>query len=85
MKSFNYVVQDPIGIHARPAGNLVKAIKTLDSEVTLIANGKTANGKKLMAVMSLGVKQGQEVTVAVEGGDEEASLAAMEAFFKENL
>lgn len=85
MKSFNYVVQDPVGIHARPAGNLVKAIKTLDSEVTLIANGKTANGKKLMAVMSLGVKQGQEVTVAVEGGDEEASLAAMEAFFKENL
>jgi len=85
MKSFNYVVQDPVGIHARPAGNLVKAIKALDSEVTLIANGKTANGKKLMAVMSLGVKQGQEVTVAVEGGDEEASLAAMEAFFKENL
>jgi phosphocarrier protein len=85
MKSFSYVVQDPVGIHARPAGNLVKAIKALDSEVTLKANGKAASGKKLMAVMGLGVKQGQEVGVVVEGGNEDASLAAMEAFFKENL
>ena len=49
------------------------------------ADGKSAAATKLMAVMSLGVKCGDTVTVKVEGGDEDASLAAMESFFKQNL
>lgn len=84
MKKFSYTVQDATGIHARPAGLLVKAAKALDSTITLEnAVGKSAVATKLMAVMGLGIKQGD--TVTVEGGDEEASAAAMEEFFRENL
>ena len=86
MKQFQYVVTDPIGIHARPAGLLVKEAKALDSTITIEkVGGKSAAATKLMAVMGLGVKGGDTVIITVEGGNEEASAAAMEAFFKENL
>ena len=86
MKQFQYVITDPVGIHARPAGLLVKAAKALDSTVTVEkVGGKSSAATKLMAVMGLGVKGGDTVTVTVEGGTEEASLQAMEQFFRENL
>ncbi len=86
MRKFIYTVQDANGVHARPAGLLVKAAKALDSTITLEnAAGKSAVATKLMAVMGLGIKQGDTVTVTVEGGDEETSAAAMEKFFSENL
>ena len=86
MKQFQYVVPDPIGIHARPAGLLVKEAKALDSTITIEkVGGKSAAATKLMAVMGLGVKGGDTVNVTVEGGDEDASLQAMEKFFQENL
>ena len=86
MKQFTYTITDPVGIHARPAGLLVKAVKALDSAVTIAkADGKSAGGAKLMALMGLGIKQGDTVTVTVEGGGEEANAAALEQFFKDNL
>ena len=86
MKSFEYTITDPVGIHARPAGNLVKQIKTYaGSTVTITRNGKSVNALKLMALMGLGVKKDDTVTVAVEGGDEEKVAAELEAFFKANL
>lgn len=86
MKQFQYVITDPIGIHARPAGLLVKVAKELDSTVTVEKVGGTSTvATKLMAVMGLGVKGGDTVNVTIEGGNEEASLQAMEQFFKENL
>ncbi len=86
MKQFQYTIKDPLGIHARPAGLLVKAAKELDSTVTISnAAGKSAAATKLMALMGLGIKGGDTVTVAVEGGDEDAGLTAMKHFFEENL
>ena len=86
MKSFNYVITDPLGIHARPAGMLAKEAKNVgDAVVTITKNGKTVKASQLMMLMSLGVKQGEEVTVAAEGADEDAAIAKMEAFFKENF
>lgn len=85
MKKFDYTITDPVGIHARPAGLLVKAAKALDSTITIEKDGKSTAATKLMAVMGLGVKQGDTVSVTVEGGDEEANTAAMEQFFKDNL
>ncbi|MBD5085195.1 MAG: HPr family phosphocarrier protein [Clostridiales bacterium] len=86
MKQFTYTITDPVGIHARPAGLLVKAAKALDSTITIAkADGKSAVAVKLMALMGLGIKQGETVTVTVEGGNEDANAAAMEQFFKENL
>ena len=73
MKEFEFVVTDPVGIHARPAGNLVKEIKKYtDSKISLTKGEKTVDGLRLMAVMGLGVKQGDTVKFTVEGGDEDA-------------
>ena len=86
MKEFTYTITDPVGIHARPAGLLAKAAKALDSTITIAkADGKSAAATKLMALMSLGIKQGDTVTVKVEGGNEEANAASIEQFFKDNL
>ncbi|MGN0384805.1 MAG: HPr family phosphocarrier protein [Lachnospiraceae bacterium] len=85
MKSFEYTITDEVGIHARPAGILAKKVKEFNSVVTISKDGKSAEAKKLMAVMGLGVKQGQTVTVTVEGEDEETAVVEIEKFFKENL
>lgn len=85
MKEFKYVITDEIGIHARPAGLLVKEAKAFSSKITLEANGKSAEATKLMAVMSLGVKSGAEVVIKAEGEDEDVAIAKMEEFMKANL
>ena len=85
MKSFNYVITDEVGIHARPAGILVKEAKKYSSKVTISAGGKSADATRLMAIMGMGVKKGDEVTVSVEGDDEDTAVAELETFFKENL
>ena len=85
MKEFKYVITDAQVIHARPASELVKELKGVTSVVKLTKEGKTVEAKKLMAVMSLGIKCGQEVTVTVEGEDEDAVAEKLENFFKTNL
>ena len=86
MKSFDYVITDPVGIHARPAGILVKEVKNYkDSTITLTKGDKTVNLLKLMALTQMGIKLGDKVTVTVEGGDEEAVCAKIEEFFKANM
>ena len=85
MKEFKYVITDAQGIHTRPASELVKELKGVTSVVKLTKEGKTVEAKKLMAVMSLGIKCGQEVTVTVEGEDEDAVAEKLENFFKTNL
>ena len=86
MKSFTYVIQDPLGIHARPAGLLVKAAKEFaDTEITLTKGDKTVKGTQLMKLMGLGVKTGDSITVSASGASEDAAIAAMEQFFKSNL
>ena len=74
-----------MGIHARPAGILVKKIKEFASTVTVIKGEKEVNALKLMALMGMGIKQGDTVKVTVEGADEDTAAAAIEEFFKANL
>ena len=64
---------------------LAKEAKGFSSKITLEANGKSAEVTKLMAVMSLGVKNGAEVTVKAEGDDEDAAIAKMKEFMEANL
>ena len=85
MKSFNYTIQDEIGIHARPAGLLVKAAKPFTSTIILKVNDQQSDAKKLMALMELGVGHGAEITITAEGDDEDAAVTQLETFFKENL
>jgi phosphocarrier protein len=85
MKEFTHVIADPLGLHARPAGMLVKACAGYASAVTITAPTGKADAKRLMAVMRLAAKQGMELTVSVDGADEEKAAAELQAFLHANL
>ena len=85
MKEFQYVIQDELGLHARPAGLLVKEAGKAQSRVTMKKGDKQADCKRIFAVMSLAVKQGDTVTIVTEGADETEASARLEAFMKENF
>ena len=86
MKQFTYTIKDPLGIHARPAGLLAKAAKAYgDTTVTVTKDGNTVKASQLMKLMGMGIKQGNEVTVAADGPAEDEAIAAMQKFFEENL
>ena len=85
MKEFTYTIKEPVGIHARPAGLLVKVVKGFASTATLEKAGKTCDMRKLMALMGMGIKQGDTITVKVEGDDEAEAAAAIEKFLTENV
>lgn len=85
MKTFDYTITDPEGIHARPAGILVKEAGKFASKITMANDGKEVDAKRIFGIMGLGVKKGNTVTVKVEGEDEEAAYSMLETFFKENL
>ncbi len=86
MKQFEYTINDPLGIHARPAGMLVKEAKAFaDTVVTITKNGTTVKATQLMKLMSLGVKQGDVITLTCDGASEDAALDTMSKFLTENL
>ena len=85
MRTFEYTIKDKLGIHARPAGMLAKTAKGVESTVTIEKGGKSAVATKLMAVMGLGVKCGDTVTVTVEGADEDTAVKTIQEFFENNL
>ena len=85
MRTFTYTIKDELGIHARPAGMLAKTAKNYESEITITKGEKSVVCTKLMALMGLGVKCGDTVTVTVNGADEDAAEAGIKAFLEENL
>lgn len=85
MTTFDFVVKDELGIHARPAGMLAKEAKKFQSIIKVKKGEKVVKAAQLLALMGLGVKKDDQVTVIVEGPDEELACADMQKFFEENL
>lgn len=86
MITFNYVIKDPVGIHARPAGLLVNAAKEFESAITIEKQGKKpADLKRLFQVMALGIKNGEEVILTFTGADEEEAYKKVSELLKTNL
>ena len=85
MKEFKYVITDAEGIHARPATMLVKKAAGFKSDINIEAEGKKVNAKGVLGVMGLGAKKGAEITVTVDGEDEDIAAAELETFLKEHL
>lgn len=77
MKSITYQINDKNGIHARPAGLIVQCAKRFTSDVTIEKDGKSANCKKLFALMQLGVRFHDAVTISAEGEDEEEAVQCL--------
>lgn len=85
MVSFTYTVNDPEGLHARPAGLLIQCAKGLESEITVSHNGVKVNAKRIFAVMGLGVKAGDAVEFSVSGEREEEDAKLLGDFCRTNL
>ena len=85
MKEFKYVVQDELGLHARPAGLLVKEAAKYKSAITLDSGAKKADAKRIMAVMSMGEKKGGKETGRLEGEVEKTAFEAIRRIFRGNL
>ena len=70
------------GLHTRPAALLVKTAARFQSELTLAKDGFEINGKSIIGVMTLAAEQGSQLTIRVEGPDEEEAAAAIVAIFE---
>ncbi len=86
MKSFEYTITDPVGIHLRTITPLIKKVKEFPGhEVTIAKGGSAVSLLRSSAVLKMAVRQGDTVTVCVSGDNEESAAAALEAFFRENM
>lgn len=85
MKEFTVKINDASGIHARPAGLLVKEASKYESSITILLNGKSADGKRIFSVMSLAAKFGDTLKVTISGSDEEKAAEDLKTFFENNL
>ena len=85
MKCFQFTVTDPLGIHARPAGMLVKLCRSFQSQISVTTPAGTADGKRLIQWMRLAIKQGTVLSFYVDGPDEDRASAELETFLLANL
>lgn len=85
MKSIHYTITDKFGIHARPAGLLVKEASKFECGVKISTTERTVDAKRIMGVMGLGVKYGNTITMAFDGPDEEEAAKALQQFLAETL
>ncbi|WEG73819.1 phosphocarrier protein HPr [Vagococcus intermedius] len=86
METKNFHIIADTGIHARPATLLVQTASKFNSDINLEYKGKSVNLKSIMGVMSLGVGQGADVVISIDGADEADAMAAIvETMTKEGL
>ena len=81
MKQFIATINDPAGMHARPAGELVKLVKTFAGCIISLDNGaRKVNANSILSILSLGLKKGAQITVCAEGENEDAAIDAVKEF-----
>ncbi len=84
MVSFDYTIHDAMGLHARPVGLVVKAVNPYKAAKITISHGdKSADAKRMFAIMALQVKQGETITVSVEGEQEQEIADTILGIFKD--
>lgn len=81
MKTGTYVINNKMGLHARPAAEIAKTVGKHKSDVTVQVADKKANGKSVLMLTTLGAKAGTSVTITVSGEDEEEVFAALDDMF----
>ena len=82
---FSYQIRAENGIHARPAGALVRLAEGLDGKVTFCVNGKSAPADSIIGILSLGAVKGSILKVSAEGADASVLLQKYQAYLEENL
>lgn len=85
MRQLTYTIANALGLHARVAGQLTELALQSKSSITLNKNGSTANAQSIFSVLSLAAKHGDTVTLDIDGEDEEAVCAAVDALCTKEL
>lgn len=85
MQEFEFIIQDEQGLHARPAGLLVKAAAQYPCHVSLTTGGKTVDAKRLFGVMGLAVKCGDTIKIACDGPQEQDAADSMRRLLEDSL
>ena len=85
MNEFNYIITDQYGIHARPAGLLVKEAQKYKSAISIKKNNLSADAKKIFSIMKLAAKHNETIIITCCGEDETEAAQAIDAFLKANL
>lgn len=84
MEKFSYTIVNELGLHARPAGRIIKLLRDYDCQVSIKKNEQTVNAKSISSLMKLNVKQDDEVELIFDGGDEKDAVQTVKEYFVEN-
>ncbi len=85
MQEFTFIVKDPSGIHARPAGILVKEACKYKSDIAVKHSDKVADAKRIFSVMGIGAKCGDLLTITINGEDELLAKSNIEKLLRDYL
>lgn len=80
----NFLWQSENGMHARPAGMIVKEASKFGSEINIDLNKKTADAKSIFSLMGLGIKKDDKIKLTITGGDEDEASSCLEKLLEEN-
>lgn len=83
MERMEFTIQDNDGIHARPAGMIVKKMQEFPCTITFEKGDKQADGKKLFSLMKLAAKKDDTIIITIDGEQEKEALTALQQIFKE--
>lgn len=77
MFSKDVVVQNQVGLHARPATFFIQKANEYSSNIWVEKNERRVNAKSLLGVLSLGITRGSSITIMADGADEEDAVLAL--------
>lgn len=80
MIEINLILTNKLGLHARPAADFTKLAAKFKSKITLKGKGKTVDAKSILMVLTMGIRQGEQLTIIADGPDEAESIEALKDF-----
>lgn len=80
---FEFVVTDPLGVHAKPLTNLVNEASKFDSSIKLVYERKEASLKSIMGTMALGIPTKAKLVIEATGQDEQEAIKRLQVVLKE--
>lgn len=81
----DFIIQNKVGLHARPASLLVQTANKFKSNITVEKDGNKVNAKSILGILSLGAEKGAHISIEIEGEDEEAAMRALTQLIESNF
>jgi phosphocarrier protein HPr len=85
MQEITLVVENKVGLHARPAALFVQTAKKFKSDILVRKDEREVNAKSILSILTLGANQGAVITIKANGEDEEAALKALQGLVENNF